>query len=331
MDRIVVGSRSGASGDGITLLDFDGESGSLSYHNALGGIEMPTYQVWDRKRRILYSVSEDQKGAVLGWHLDEAGAFNARFKASSLGSGPCHLALSPDGLYLGVSNYSDGVFTLLSTEERGTLNYSEQYEDSSINFDRQEASHVHCSLFFDGSSSMVVTDLGGDAIHIYRNEMRLSDVISTPIGSGPRHLAISSDGRYLFVSAELSGEVLVYQMGKSPTLIQQISTLPLGFDGENTTSAIVLCRDGRHLYVANRGHDSIVHFSVKDGWLSRIGWAFTERTPWDFALSSDQKHVIVANTTSSSVTVYPRDVASGVIGALLSRASVNFPSCITVL
>ena len=328
MKQIVVGSRVLPSEEGITLLDFDPESGALTYRCAMGGLEMPTYQVWDGTKRILYSVGERLDGMVYGWQLDEECNPSPVFKASSLGSGPCHLALSGDGKSLAVSNYTSGSFTLIGLDG---LNYSEAYEDSSINMERQESSHVHCSLFVDGSSSLLVTDLGGDTIHYYRNEMRLIDSFAAPPGSGPRHLAISGDERYLFVSAELSSEVLVYRMGKRPTLIQQISTIPAGFGEENTTSAIALSGDGRFLYVANRGHDSIAIFSVKEGWLSRQGWSYTERTPWDFALSRDERFLIVANTTSSSVTVYPRSGESGELGPLCGRIAIEKACCITLV
>ncbi len=331
MNRIAVGSRVFSSEDGITFMDFNPQRGTLSYRRAVGGVEMPTYQTWDGEKRILYTVAEGLEGQVFGWTVDDDLRLEAVFSASTLGSGPCHLALSRDGRTLAVSNYNDGVFTLIALEDGVQLNYSEQYEDSSIHLDRQESSHVHCALFSDGSASMLVTDLGGDTIHYYRNELRLSDTFATPPGSGPRHLVLSGDERYLFVSAELSSEVLVYAMGKTPTLIQQISTIPPGFEEENTASAIALSRDGRFLYVGNRGHDSVAVFSVKEGWLSRHSWCYTERTPWDFALSGDERFIIVANTSSNSVTVYPRDEESGSLGKLAHRISVDRPCCITLL
>jgi len=331
MNQIAVGSRVLSPDDGITLMDFDPGRGTLTYRRAVGGIEMPTYQVWDEQKRILYSVAEGLEGKVLGYRVDEDLHLESVMTASTLGSGPCHLALSPDGRTLAVSNYNDGVFTLIALEDGVQLNYSEQYEDSSVHLDRQEASHVHCSTFVDGSSSMLVCDLGGDTIHYYRNELRMSDTIAAPPGSGPRHLVLSGDERYLFVSAELSCEVLVYAMGKTPTLIQQISTIPPGFEEENTASAIALSSDGRFLYVGNRGHDSIAVFSVKEGWLSRHSWCYTERTPWDFALSGDERFLIAANTGSNSVTVYPRDGESGELGKLAHRISVDRPCCITLL
>jgi len=83
--------------------------------------------------------------------------------------------------------------------------------------------------------------------------------------------------------------------------------------------------------VANRGHDSIAIFSVKEGWLSRQGWSYTERTPWDFALSRDERFLIVANTTSGSVTVYPRSGESGELGPLCGRVAIEKACCITLV
>ena len=41
--------------------------------------------------------------------------------------------------------------------------------------------------------------------------------------------------------------------------------------------------------------------------------------------------MIVANTSSNSLTVYPRDAESGALGQLAHRISVDRPSCITLL
>ncbi|MFA5447475.1 MAG: lactonase family protein [Sphaerochaeta sp.] len=331
MRYIIVGSRVPSDVVGITLLSFDPQTGEVAFVNSFGDILHPAYQCWDPQRRILYSVAERKDGAVVGWHIDPSLTFMQTFKAASLGSGPCHLALSDDGKALSVSNYGGGSISLIALEEGLLSNYFEQYEGSGPVEERQEASHVHSSLFADGSSALLVADLGADKIHYYRNSMQLHDVIDAPPGSGPRHMALSRDERYLFVAAELSSEVLVYRMGKNPSLVQQISTLPVGFSEHNTVSHIHISEDGTFLYVGNRGHDSLAVFGIKDGWLSRVGHSFTERTPWNFAFSDDERFVIVANTDSDSVTVYPRDQESGLLAPLVSRIGVDRPSCITLI
>ena len=119
-------------------------------------------------------------------------------------------------------------------------------------------------------------------------------------------------------------------MGKTPTLIQQISTIPPGFGEENTASAIALSNDGRFLYVGNRG--TTPSPSSRSGRVAEPPQLVLYRAdPWDFALSDDERFIIVANTGNNSVTVYPRDGESGSLGQLAHRISVDRPSCITLL
>jgi 6-phosphogluconolactonase len=331
MAHIVVGSRNLHSQDGLTLLDFDPVHGALTYRKAIDLVTRPSFQCWDPQSRILYTVSEKGESKILGLLITEALNTQEVFSASPLGSGPCHLTLSFDAATLAVSNYRSGSFTLIALDPTEGMNYSEEYEKSGPVAGRQEASHIHSSLFIDGSSSILVADLGGDAIYYYRNRMQLADTITAPPGSGPRHMAVTKDERFLFVTAELSSEVLVYRLAKVPTLIQRISTIPAGFTAENTTSHIALSSDERHLYVANRGHDSLVRFSVKDGWLDRTEYRYTERIPWHFAFSEDERFIIVANAESDSVTVYPRNPHTGELTSAVARIGVDTPSCITAI
>ena len=46
---------------------------------------------------------------------------------------------------------------------------------------------------------------------------------------------------------------------------QVISTIPDGHDGRNTTAEIAAAPCGRHLYVSNRGQDSVVLFNIAAG------------------------------------------------------------------
>lgn len=72
----------------------------------------------------------------------------------------------------------------------------------------------------------------------------------------PAHLWISPSGRFLYaVDWEKEGAVSAFR-------IQRISTLPPGTTTPNTTAEILIDATGRHLYVSNRGHDSISVFAI---------------------------------------------------------------------
>ena len=90
-----------------------------------------------------------------------------------------------------------------------------------------------------------------------------TDPIALPAKSGPRHMEFTRDERWLYVVCELANTVLVYELfDKTPQLRQKLSTLPDGYEGENLAADLHLSSDEKHLYVSNRGHDSLAHFTV---------------------------------------------------------------------
>ncbi|HZJ87711.1 MAG TPA: lactonase family protein [Sphaerochaeta sp.] len=332
MHYIAVGSRSGTDLGLISLLSFNQDSGSLADYASIAELSHPAYQLWDPKKRILYTISEREAGVLVGYQLDERLTATETVRVSTKGGSPCHLSFNRERNLLGISNYGGGSMLTVDVQTSPPENrLFAQYSGSGPITSRQEASHVHSTLFAEQSDALLAADLGADALYYYREQMQHCTVIPTPPGAGPRHMVYSSCERYLYVSAELSNEVLVYAMEEKPRLIQQIATLPPECSVENTTSHLALSGDGRFLYIANRGHDSLAIFSVNDGWLSRLAHAYTERVPWNFAFSPDEAYIIVANHDSDSVTVYPRDAKTGMLAPLVSRISVTRPSCITFL
>lgn len=97
------------------------------------------------------------------------------------------------------------------------------------------------------------------------------------------------------VDVERTGHIPEY------VAVQDISTLPEGYHGESTASAIRLY--GGFLFAANRGDDSIAMYEIrKDGTLTLCCIKKTGgRTPRDFQIFSD--YLVVANQDSDSLTV----------------------------
>src|SRR5690606_21841414 len=66
------------------------------------------------------------------------------------GAAPCHVAIADDSSYAVVSNYLGGALDLFSLGSSGEILRKEDsmiYNSSSINKDRQEASHIHSAFF----------------------------------------------------------------------------------------------------------------------------------------------------------------------------------------
>ena len=89
----------------------------------------------------------------------------------------------------------------------------------------------------------------------------------TPAGSGPRHIAISRDGKHAYVITEMFCTIGVFDRNATSgalSPIQTISTLPAGQAVEKgfSTAEVLLHPSGKFLYGSNRGHNSLVVYAV---------------------------------------------------------------------
>jgi 6-phosphogluconolactonase len=112
------------------------------------------------------------------------------------------------------------------------------------------------------------------------------------------------------------------------TEIQAISTLPPGTTISNTTAEIMIDRAGRHLYGANRGHDSIAVFAV-DSATGRLTLQANVpaggRTPRNIRLDPTGGYLLSANETEGTITVFKVDGASGMLEATGEAARLDTP------
>jgi len=79
-------------------------------------------------------------------------------------------------------------------------------------------------------------------------------------GTGPRHLRCPADGTLLLVG-ELSGSLIWYRPAADGSLTPagEVSTTTVA--GENQPSEILTGTDGRFVYVANRGPNTVATFA----------------------------------------------------------------------
>ena len=228
---------------------------------------------------------------------------------------------------------------------------------------RQEGPHVHFSE--EAGELLWSTDLGLDQVFGYQidyEQKKLTDTgirLQLPDGYGPRHLAFwHEDMAVIYVLCELSNRIVVFaekvqenseetekaaekkvsetgtekmdwerfENTSEYTILQDISTLPEGYHGESTASAIRLY--GGFLFAANRGDDSIAMYEIqKDGTLTLCCIKKTGgRTPRDFQIFSD--YLVVANQESDSLTVLHINRKEKRLERTAIRADVIKPTCV---
>ena len=97
------------------------------------------------------------------------------------------------------------------------------------------------------------------------------------------------------------------------TPFQTVSTLPEGYDGQNSCSQIQITPSGKFLYAPNRGHNSIACFSVDaaTGGLTSIAQMPTETIPRAFSLDPQGNFLYAAGLESGRLAAYRVNGDSG--------------------
>jgi 6-phosphogluconolactonase (cycloisomerase 2 family) len=112
---------------------------------------------------------------------------------------------------------------------------------------------------------------------------------------------------------------------------QVIPTLPATFMGKNSPAEIQVAPSGNFVYVSNRGHNSIVTFSVDpaSGMLAPLDWEPTQgRTPRFFTLNPTGSLLYAANLDSDNIVAFRVDQAIGKLTPTGQVVETGSPSCI---
>lgn len=345
-------SRLGQHSEGIYHLGLDTRTGALVHLGVTPGIANPTWLAWHPNGHVLYAASEVREhgqrsdGAVVAYARDAAtGALTRLNDALTLGAGPCHLTVHPNGRLLFVANYASGSLTVIPVREDGSLEPASQLIQHvgapGPVADRQEGPHAHCVALDPTGRYVLAADLGLDQVLIYRIDLagqRLAPadppVINLRPAAGPRHIAFHPNGRWLYITGELDSTLTVLawdaERGQLEH-VQVIGTLPEGWTGINYPAEVTVAPSGRFVYMSNRGHDSIAIFAADPatGKLTPAGHAPTQGNfPRHFALDPTAAFMVVANQNEDNVVSYRVDAATGALTPTGHTAAVPLPVCV---
>ena len=338
---------------GIYRFTLDLASGALAPAGPPTETVNPSFLVVDPTRRFLYAVNEtgdaptDPSGGVSAFAIDPAtGALAFLNRQPSEGAAPCHLAMEASGRHLFVSNYWGGTAAVLRVDADGRLRPAGaviRHQGHGPKPEQQDP-HPH-SLNLDAANRFAfVADLGIDQVVAYRYDaakgtLAANDAgtVRLPAGAGPRHFAFHPDGRQAYVIGELDSTItrLAYDAEKGAlTAVQQVSTLPAGFTGKNSTAEVAVHPEGRLVFGSNRGHDSIAIFTIdaKTGALAAAGHQPTGgKSPRHFAIDPTGAYLLAANQLSDSITVFRIDRRTGGLTPVGPPVAVPRPVCLRMM
>ena len=347
INHFYVGTYTDNGSEGIYRFGLDTATGKLHSNGLAVLSENPSYLALTHDGQFLLAVREtkDEKNESMGYielfKVDEFGNLSPINKVSSGGAHPCHVSVNEDGEVL-ASNYTGGNVALMHILPSGELSEvlsADQHKGSGPVAGRQETPHVHSSLFEPKGKRIFVADLGIDRIKVYTiNKTNFTLIpfkfpeIKLAPGSGPRHMAIHPNGKFLYIANELSCTVTVIQLLDNGGFkqIENVSTLPAGFTQPNTSADIHLSPDAKFLYVSNRGMNSIAIFAVDEKGIKikLVGHEGTKgEMPRNFTLTPDGTFLLVANQNTDNIVAFRRNGETGLL-TFTDQINANRPVCL---
>ena len=317
-----------ARGDGIHVYRMNAENGAWTHVQRAGNLVNPSFLAVDRRQRYLYSVHGDETYAT-SFSIDRAtGQISPLNRAATGGRNGVHLALSANGRFLVVANYSSGSVAVLPVKEDGTLADAAHVVplpgQPGPNRVEQSSSHPHHVVFDPSGRFVVVPDKGLDRVFVFSFDAESGKLTPTAqgsavarSGSGPRHAAFHPALTVLWVLNEINSTVTTYYWEAERGHLraaQILPTLPSEYTGENTGSEIAVPSGGKFVYCSNRGHDSVAIFAADPatGLLTSAGWVPTQgRTPRFIGFDPSARFLYATNEQSDTVLSWRMDPADG--------------------
>jgi len=339
-----VGTYTKGSSEGIYLFLLDTDKGKLSQVRLAAKLDNPTYLAISRNNKSLYSVvKKGESGGVAAFSIKKAGGdLKVLGDQLTTGTPPCHVSVDKNNRRVLSANYHKGTVELYPVQGArgiGPATSVVQHEGSGPNRDRQEAPHAHFAGFSPDEKYVLTVDLGTDQLTTYKIEkgsLNEAAVFTFRPGSGPRHLVFHPTKPYAYVMTEISSEVVALHYNAANghfDFLQAVSAIPEDFRENSQGSAIQVTSDGRFVYAANRGHNSIAVFRVEEtGTLAFVQHVPTEGDwPRDFTLDPTETFLIAANQNSGNLVLYLRNPSSGRLTLLQADIAVPDPVCVKFL
>jgi len=229
---------------------------------------------------------------------------------TKIGAAASYLKVDPTGNFLLSAYYADGQVVVHRINEDGSLS---QEPLQTIKTDER----AHCVQLDPSGKFAFVPHTRPNAIFQFVFDLDSGELTPNETaklirkeGSGPRHLWFHPTNGHAYGSDEQGSSVTNYcideQSGKLE-VVETLSTFPVeGFDGKNSTSDVEVHPSGKFVFVANRGHNTIVSYSIDEqsGNLTLLQHSETEPTTRSFNISPDGKHLVAAGQKSGKIRVF---------------------------
>lgn len=325
---------------GIYIMKFNEETLEIKRVQQIVTRDYPSYMITNH--HVLYiaykNASSNNDGGGIGSfsiHNDEL-ILNNNYGSS--GRSYTHLCIDKQQRYIFAANYHIGATASYKIENNAVIQKISAVRHKGLGPDllkRQTGPHAHCVGITPDQQFVYSVDLGADKVIMYRYHqgVLMEDshyTLSIMPGSGPRHMIFSQDGRFAYLVNEIANNIMVFKYCEGHfSLIQAIHCIPRHFKGFSSASAIRMTTSGEHLFVSNRGHDSIAMYRVnkETGKISLLYMVHTGKEPRDFNIIDD-KYLIIGCQNDNMLQVMTFDEENEKL--LLSDSSITVPAPVCI-
>ncbi|GAA2813590.1 lactonase family protein [Streptomyces showdoensis] len=307
----------------MLVADWAPESGALDLVGASDAVADPSFLALGPGGQVLYAASETVEGA--------AAAFDVTGPAPRLlgtpepvgGSGPTHLAVAAGHVL--TADYGSGSVSVLPVAADGSLKpFTDvvRHTGSGPVEGRQEEPHAHQVLPDPSGRWVLAVDLGTDSVEISALDpttgaLRPHGRTALRPGTGPRHLAFHPRGGHAYVLNELEPTVTVCRWDPAAGVLEPLAETPVvpeDATGPRYPSEVVVAPDGRFLWAAVRGHDTLAVLALdasgeKASLVASVPCG--GHWPRDLTLAPSGRHLYAANERSGDVTWFTVDPETG--------------------
>ena len=214
-----------------------------------------------------------------------------------------HLQINQVGTRLLITLFDNGIlleYMLCKDGSIGELKESCDFTGLIPGENSKNTSHLHSAFFSPDDSLIAVCDMGTNRLNILETEkngkLKIACSWNVEPSAGPRHTAFSPDGKWLGVAMEKSSELVIMNL-KEKKHIMRIPAAPI--NDENLPADIKFSHDGKHIYLSNRGFDSIGIFSIRtednELILSDLKHIKTKGWPRVIDLGKNEQYLFVMN------------------------------------
>lgn len=314
-------------------------AGTVTSVRSWSGAHSPLYALAHPTRAVVYLAEARGAVRVIGHSGDSEQVF------STGGEAPCHLAVDVTRNTLYSANYAGGSISVFRLDPGGHITRRLQVQRFPERVHGSLSKPHHIALEGGDGGALLVADLGHDAILRIKLKpdgtlgaiTKAADPAIQP--RGPRSLSLDRFG-HLWCTEEKSATVSRLHIRHSDTtgssgssFAEWTHTWPASdatSRSVNYPGDLVHSQNGRYLYAANRGRNTITVF---DADLERLGPV--REIPcggaWPASLASDGAFLYVACRESNLVNVFAMDADQGLLDSPVAAIRADRPTALALV